>query len=70
MELLGISFSWGPYEEIAEMLRVLHTKKAWEPLTGTTEMEGDREAEGSQGRTYVKERHEQIGLCQALAGSG
>lgn len=40
MELLGISLGRGPYEEITETLRVLQTKKAWEPLTGTTEMEG------------------------------
>lgn len=39
MELLGISLGRGPYEEITETLRVLQTKKAWEPLTGTTEME-------------------------------
>lgn len=34
MEPLGISFAPGSYEEITETLRVLQTKKVWEPLTG------------------------------------
>lgn len=39
MEPLGISLGPGPCEEITETLRVLQTKKVWEPLTGAKRWE-------------------------------